>query len=170
MAELFEKLGINWSLFLAQLVNFVLLFLLVKRFLFLLLGKILTRRQQDVVKLVSDQQEAKDKALEAKSYYLTSVQQALQEAQKIIHEATEASEKKSALLLAEARAELAKLQARHQTQLAHEVEEAREKLLQESVTIALNLSEKVLRHELKDKKEYQKALLKELETTISARL
>lgn len=170
MAELLEKLGINWSLFIAQLVNFILLFLLVRRFLFLPLGKVLLQRQQDVVKLASDQEAVKEKELAAQSHYLTSVQQAKQEAQKIIQDATQASEKKSSQLLADTRLELARLQEQHQAQLAHEVEEARARLLQESVVIAINLAEKILRHELKDTASYQKALLQELETTVSAKL
>ncbi len=168
MAELLEKLGVNWPLFLAQFVNFILLFLVVRRFLFLPLGKVLDKRQQDVQKLVNDQAAVEEKARQAEAHYMTSVQQAKKDAQKIIQAATDASEKKSNLLLAEARAEIARLQEQHQAQLAHEIEQSRARLLQENVMIAINLAEKILRRELKDKKAYEQALLEELVSTASS--
>jgi F-type H+-transporting ATPase subunit b len=59
MGELLEKLGVDWRLLIAQLVNFLVLFFLLKKFLYKPVLDLLERRQQKIADGMRDADAAK---------------------------------------------------------------------------------------------------------------
>lgn len=61
MDELLHKLGIDWRLLIAQLVNFLILFVLLKKFLYKPVLDLLERRQQKIADGMRDADAAKER-------------------------------------------------------------------------------------------------------------
>lgn len=61
MSELLTKLGVDWRLLIAQLVNFLILFFLLKRFLYKPVLDILERRRQRIADGVRDADAARER-------------------------------------------------------------------------------------------------------------
>ncbi|HSX57674.1 MAG TPA: F0F1 ATP synthase subunit B [Candidatus Saccharimonadales bacterium] len=92
--EIFKEFGVNWILLLAQIVNFTILLLLLKRFLYKPILKVLDERKAKVAQSLKDAE-----AIEKRMQDLTIEQQ------KILDQAKEEANK----LIAEAKAEAKEL-------------------------------------------------------------
>lgn len=163
MLELLEKLGIQWTLFIAQLVNFLLLFLILRKFLFAPLGKVLTQRKSDTQKLLSDQEDMIKKQENTKKESEAILHTAQKEAKELLVKAEEIAQEKTNSMIAKTTSQLEALHADHEKKLAQEIETAKKDLIKDSTDIAILLATKILKNEMKDSAQYKNVLASELE-------
>lgn len=103
MSELLKRLGINWHLFLAQIINFLILLFLLKKFLFRPLLNLLQKRTQIIENSLKKAQEIEKNLQEAQTQKENIILEARQLAQEIIKEAREEGERQKAAIVEEAR-------------------------------------------------------------------
>ena len=145
MNELFAAFGINWKLLLVQAINFSLLLVVLWRFLYTPLLRIIDERQKKITEGVKTAEEATLKLEHARAESEQIVGKADREAETIVAQArTQASEKGSELLKdAEARA------ARMLSDAAGRAEESKRQALLESereiARAAMLAAEKILK-------------------------
>lgn len=157
--QLFEQLGIDPLLLSAQVLNFLLVLLILWRFLYRPILKILKNRRETIAKSLK---EAKEISAELKV--------ADQKAKKIISEATD----KSQVILAQGEKELAERRVekmrladneaaqifkRAEQALKDEKLKAKKELEEQTVDLVLQASQKVIQQSLDEKK--QRALIKQ---------
>jgi len=87
MNAIIENLGINWKLFLAQIVNFAIVFFVLRRFVFRPIQEVLDRRENTIKKGLDDAKEAESNLLMAESKYKEKLEEARIEGNKIIADA-----------------------------------------------------------------------------------
>lgn len=115
-----EKLGINWGLLIAQLFNVILLVVLLSRYLYQPVLKILNERTQRIQEGLRDAEQVKQQLANAKRDYDAEIAKARQEAAGVLAQAQERARTQEAEIIAQARAEADRLRS-----------EAREQALQE---------------------------------------
>lgn len=106
------QLGINGPFLLAQIINFVILFLLLRRFLYPPLLKMLDARKQRIADGLAAADVARREAEAERSRLMSQIDAERTEAQKRIAEASSQAERVKADILAEARREAEELKAR----------------------------------------------------------
>ncbi len=79
-----KNLGINWKIFLAQLINFGIVFFVLKKFAFSPIQKVLKERQTNIKKGLDDAEKATSELNMAKEKYKEEIKRARTEANKII--------------------------------------------------------------------------------------
>ncbi len=87
-----ENLGINWKMFLAQVINFGIVFLVLKKFAFGPIQRVLEERKQKAAKGIEDAQKAETALMMAETQQKEKIEKARIEANKIIAEAQKTRE------------------------------------------------------------------------------
>ncbi len=87
MSEMLTKLGINWEGFIAQLVNFTILFLILRFFAWKPISAALEQRRQKIEKGISDAQRADEKLAEIQTERDEVITEARKEASQIVEDA-----------------------------------------------------------------------------------
>lgn len=163
MAELFEKLGVNWTLFVAQLVNFLLLFFLLKKFIFGPLQALLLKRQSDAKKILVDQKDILQQQMQMKTLSEQVAKKAQDDAQDLLAKAEAIAEKNGEKLMTAAREQVEHLQQQHEKKMAHEIEVARQSLAKETLSLAMLMAAKVMKDTVNNQAHYEKILAEELD-------
>jgi F-type H+-transporting ATPase subunit b len=91
--ELLSKLGIDWRLFLAQIVNFLILLFILYKFLYKPVLGLLQRRTAQIEKSLADAKKIEENLKKAEEERLVQLVEARREAQQIIEEAKKEGEK-----------------------------------------------------------------------------
>lgn len=162
MVDLLEKLGVNWTLFIAQLVNFCLLFLILKRFLFKPVQSMLQKRTLDAEKLLSDQKKVALLLEESQKNAQAILQKAQKDAQELLTKAEELAQANTDSLIAETTVQLEQMEIRHKEKMVQQMDEARKALKKETVTLVLLMLSKILKKANHDQANYEKMLQEEL--------
>lgn len=146
MGDLLEVFGINWKLLLVQAINFGVLLVILWKFLYTPVLKLIDERREKIAEGVKTAEEAARKLSESETRGKDIVASASRDAEKIVATARERAEEKGTELLraaetraeavlkdAEARAEEAKRQALKQSEreIARAAMLAAEKILRE---------------------------------------
>lgn len=100
-----EGLGINLGYLLSQIVNFVLLLVILRMFLYKPIVNMLDRRREKITTDLQEADKARSQAEAAKQEYEKQLDEAREERRSIVAQATEQAEKMKEDILAEARAE-----------------------------------------------------------------
>ncbi len=139
------------------IVNFGLLLLLLRLFLYKPISKMLAERQNTIAESLAQAEQARTDALAAKDQIAAQIEQANLEAETIIAKATQNGEQLKKQILAEARQEAQAIQAKTQADLDRYREEIRHNLQQEAVALAIKTAGQILAEEINQEK--QKSLL-----------
>lgn len=107
--DLLNKLGIDWRLLIAQIINFVILLLILKKFLYKPILKVLDDRSKKIDKSLKDAQKIESNLAEAKSEKEKEVLAGKMEANQIVEKAKEDSEKLKKEKVAETKKEIEKI-------------------------------------------------------------
>ncbi len=128
--EILGKLGIDWRLLLAQLVNFTLLLFVLHRFLYRPLLSALQKRTETIEKSIKDAQAIEKNLKETEQLQSEILAKAKREAQSLIQEAEKRAEQKRQTLLEKTKEDVANVVADAKRQIAAEkdgmLEHARE--------------------------------------------
>ncbi len=153
MDNLFLSLGympfisIDWTI-IAQLLNTLILFLVLKKLLFGRVKQIIDARQAEVDKMYSDADAAMTEADRLKNLYADSVAGARDEAQRIVADARKTAEDQSEAILDEARTAASNMLAKAESEIASEKKKAVNEIKDEISDIAIMIAEKVVEKEI----------------------
>ena len=153
MGDLIHKLGIEWKLLLAQIVNFVILFIVLKKFLYKPLINLMNRRQQKIAEGLEKAKMGEEefaKIAELKERELAKIQK---EAEGLIQKAKEIGDKKQQEILKEAEEKTRKIVEEARGRIEIEKEKMLKELRSDIANLVVNATEKVLREKLDEAKE-----------------
>jgi len=112
-----EGLGINLGYLISQIVNFVLLLIILRQFLYKPIVGMLDRRSEKIRTDLQEAEEARSKAEAARQEYESQLEQARDERRSIVAQATEQAEKMKEDVLAEARTEAQEMVTKTQEEM-----------------------------------------------------
>lgn len=151
--EALANLGIDWKLLVAQVVNFVVVLLVLKRFAYQPMLKLLDERTAKIERGLADAKEATQKLAAMEEEEKAILMEARLEAKRILAAAGESAQKRQALSLAETETRVKKLLSESEMKSA----EAQKKMLDEAKSelagTVLLAVEKVLREKMDATKE-----------------
>lgn len=154
-----EMFGLDWKHFVAQLVNFLIIFWLLSRYVFKPLIKKLDERTIKVEQSLKNSKEIEEKLHSAEAARKAEIEKARLEGQQIVSNAQKAAEQTKDMIIAQAKASSEKMLE----QTKKELENQKEKLLIEvreaAATMVVAATEKIIREKLDPKKDEQ--LIKE---------
>jgi F-type H+-transporting ATPase subunit b len=139
-----EGLGINLGYLISQIINFVLLFIILRVFLYKPIVGMLDRRREKIATDLQEAEEARSKAEAVKQEHEKQLEQAREERHSILAEATEQAEKMRAEILAKARSEAQEIITKTQDEMEYERRQALLAAQDQIVDLALTAAAKVI--------------------------
>jgi F-type H+-transporting ATPase subunit b len=137
-------LGLNPLLFLAQLVNFGILYYILNRFAFPALRKTLDARTATIREGIANAEEAKQSLARANEQAQGIIQQAQQRGQQIIADATTNGERLRVQFENEAKARAVEVAEQNRRRMAQEEAQARNALRQQVADLAISAAGRVV--------------------------
>ena len=137
-------MDINPSTAIFAIINFIVLVVVLKVFLYKPVCNMLDNRKQEVVNNLNSAEEAKLEAQKLRDEYAAQIQNARAEAQEIINQAAKIGEQTKADIVTEAREEAARLTAKAQDEIAREKTEALNEIRNEIADLAVLAASKVV--------------------------
>ena len=146
--EYLSIISVNFWQIVISLVNLLIIFLILKKFLFKPVQKVMTERRSQVDRMYSDADESRSAANEMKQEYEQRLANARQEADTMIRTATQTAQQKGDQIVADAKA-----QASHVKQKADaEIELQKQQMLKdvqgEISDLAVSIASKVVEKEV----------------------
>lgn len=151
MLQSLDVISINLWQILISLANLVILFLLVKKFLFKPVKKLFAQRQAELDHQYAAADAAKKQAEEHKTAWEQKLQTANAEADSIIQDATETAKYRAAQIVEDANAKAAGIQSRAEAEALLTQKRAEEEIKKEIVDVSSALAEKMLEREINEK-------------------
>lgn len=150
MLQSLDVISVNILQILISLANLVILFLIVKRFLYKPVKKVLEARKKAIADQYSDADAALKNAIDAKKTWAKKVADAEDEAEAIVADATRKANQRAVDLVAQAQNKAIQIekQAEQEAKLSYRKAEAQMK--EEMVSISAALTEKLIGRELKE--------------------
>src|SRR3989338_4328594 len=155
MNELMTKLGIDWRLFIAQLVNFVVLIAVLYRFAYKPVLTLLEKRRVRIEKSLEEAQRIEEESKRMEQLKMQKVEEAKREAAAVLEDAAKKAEAAQQATLATTRVESEKIVMKAKQQIAHERGELLKGVQGEAAELVASAVEKVLKEKMdgeKDKK------------------
>ncbi|GIW62962.1 MAG: hypothetical protein KatS3mg090_0788 [Patescibacteria group bacterium] len=164
-----EQLGINYKLLLAQLINFVLLFYIFKKFLAKPFSEFVKKQKQREKIQEEYEQKLAELDLEKEKILNATRKKAKETADQLIHEAVKSAEELKKRLTEEVKKEVQLEKEKLMKELETEKESFEKELKQNILNLSLKLTEETLKEFMTEerKKEYQKLLIKNLDKTVN---
>jgi F-type H+-transporting ATPase subunit b len=152
---LLGTLGINWKLFIAQLVNFSIVLFVFWKWVVKPLGKALTDRQERIESGLKNAEYMKQEKKNFEEWKKSEMQKVRSEADQIIQSTTANAEKMKNETVAAAQAQAAKLIEQTKASIQQEKDQVLREAKQEIATLVVAASEKILRAKLDNKKDHE---------------
>ncbi|HYE22217.1 MAG TPA: F0F1 ATP synthase subunit B [Verrucomicrobiae bacterium] len=147
-------LGINWKLFLAQLVNFGIVLFVFWKWIVKPLGKTLSDRQEKIEAGLKNAETTERERKEFETWKAQEMKKTRNEAEEIIKSATDTAGKMKQEILGEAQKQSEKMM--EQTKLSIESEKTKmlKEVKEEVASMVVIATEKIIRHKLDPKKDH----------------
>lgn len=155
-----EGLGINWKILIGDLINFVILFFLLKKFVFTPFFAVLKKRQEKIESGVKKSEEAEKSLQRIRELEIDVKEAGEKKSREIIKEAQGLAEKRKQDILAQAETEKEKILLAAKETAKKEIEQEKEKQKKETIDLSFLLAEKFLKEKI-DRQQDEK-LLKEI--------
>ena len=162
MELLLEKLGIELHILIAQIINFLVLLFILRRFLYRPLIKFLDKRKGIIEKGLNDAQKAKEELSKIQTVKEEKIIEGEKEADKIIEKSKKTAEQKSGLILKEAQEKSEGIIKEAKQMAEEEKKEAKQKLKEEIRDLVFLASSKILEKNI-DPKENEKIINRQLD-------
>lgn len=162
--ELFNALGLNVKILLAQLVNFAVLFFVLYRFGYKPMLKFLDDRKDKIEKGIVDAEKAQEKLAQMTEDEKNIIKEAKKEALVLIEKARIDADEKRNGILKKAKEEIGKVIDTEKAKMQIEKAETLKEIKREAAELIIVAMEKVLEAKLEDKndKELIKKIVKDL--------
>jgi F-type H+-transporting ATPase subunit b len=164
--ELISKLGIDLKLLLAQIVNFVILFFILKKLLYKPLLNVMDKRKKMIEKSVEDAKKIEEQVLKIADEKTKVLSDASKEAMAVLEQAKKDGEEERKKALEKARKEISGLADRYRGELATEKAKMLDELKAEIAGMIVSASEKIMRKEFSkdDQHRLEKAIKEEVKS------
>lgn len=147
--EGFESfVGVNFWNALFTLINMIITFLFLKKFLFKPVKKMIDDRQQEIDGMYADAASAKEQANALQSQYSARIAEAGAEASQLIQEASKTAQARGDEIVRSAQADAAALLAKAERDIALEKKKAMNDMKDDISGVALSIAEKVVEKEI----------------------
>jgi F-type H+-transporting ATPase subunit b len=153
MSELLTKLGIDWKLLIAQVVNFLVLLFVLWKFAYGPVLAMLDKRQKKIEKGLKDADEAHQKLAESEEKQKEILKKARTEAKEIIEKAHIQEEKSKSEMAAEAKAQAEKIIASAKDQIEQEKNKMLSEVKSEIGALVVSAAEKIIVEKIDEKKD-----------------
>lgn len=151
--------GLDWKLFIAQLINFLIVLFVLWRWVFTPLGKKLNERSEKIEQSIKHAQQVEEKLKETEAQRSQTLSQARDQAASIITGAQKAAEQTKEQILSEAKKSGEKLIVQAKAEIDSQKEKAMSEIRAEAANMVVLATEKILRQKLDPKKDAE--LIKE---------
>lgn len=148
MGQFEAFLGVNPWTALFTLLNFIALFLVLKKFLWGPVMNMIAQRQQEIDSLYADADEAKAQAEQLRVDYESKLADAKQTGDRIVKDATARGQQRQEEILRQANAEADALRRKAESDIAREKKKAIDDARSEIAGLAVDIAEKVVGHSL----------------------
>jgi F-type H+-transporting ATPase subunit b len=142
--ELLDKLGIDWRLLIAQLINFLILVLILYKFLYKPVLKMLDGRKEKIEKGLRDAEQLGVELEKTKELQAAEIQKAKQEARAIVEEAEKRAEAAGMETKSKTKAEVEKLITVAKNQMIEEKIKMMAEVKKEAAELVIAVAEKVV--------------------------
>ena len=144
-----EIISVNiWSI-LVSLANLLIMFLILKRFLFKPVQKMMAARKQQVDQIYQDAKENRDSAINMKQEYEARLATAREEADGLVRNAVQTAQRKGDAIVAEAKSQASHLKQKAEQEIAQEKKQMLQDVRGEISDIAVSIASKVVEREVK---------------------
>lgn len=145
-----DIISVNVWQILISLCNLLILFLVIKKFLFAPVNRIFEARRADIDKTYAEAEEARNEAESARTSYEEKLSAVREEGGAILRDAKARAERLSEDIVTEARAEADTLRARAEADILQEKKKARAELHDEISSLSVELAGKILKKEINE--------------------
>jgi F-type H+-transporting ATPase subunit b len=143
-----EQLGIDGRWFISQLVNFIVLLIILQRFLYKPVLNMLHQRQERIRESMDYAERVKQEAARAQEDYQKKIEESHREGQAIIGQATQQAERAREEILARAQEEAKEIKAKAATDVEYERKRVMAELRDQVAELAILAAGRVLGKEL----------------------
>lgn len=147
-AQTLDVISVNLWQILISLANLVILYLLLKKYLFKPVHKFLAARKEEVENLYGEAEEAKEQAQHDKTVYEDKLAAADSEAREVVRSAMTKANEMSDEILADTGREVARMKARAEADIAQERKRAANALKDDVADLSMEIAEKVIGREI----------------------
>lgn len=145
-----DVISVNLWQIVISLANLVIIFLIVKKFLFKPVEKVLAKRQSEIDKQYENAAMAEKQATENKDAWEMKMKSAKDQAEEIIKDAEFAAENRGEKIIAQANEKADAIVRRAEKDAELEYKKSEEKIKQEIVGVSAAIAEKILDREIKE--------------------
>jgi len=153
MSELLTKLGIDWKLLIAQIVNFLVLLFVLWKFAYGPIVAMLEKRQKKIEKGLKDAEEAHKKLEESAELQKDILKKARIEAKDIVEKAYMQAEKSKSELAAEAKVQAEKIIVSAKAEIEQEKQKTIAEIKSEIGGLVVAATEKIVGEKIDEKKD-----------------
>lgn len=153
-AGIVGTLGLKTEIFVAQLVNFLIILIVLWRWAYKPLIKVLEDREARIKKGLEDADNVAVRLSDIEKEHAAMLRTAREEASQVIKEAHGIGEEKREELLAKSREEISKLVTDARKKIAEERQEAADQLKKEISALVITTAEMVLKEKIDAKKDF----------------
>ncbi len=146
-----EVLGLNWKLFIAQLINFSIVLFVLWKWAFKPLGKKLQERTEKIEKSLKDAQEIAEQREKAEKFRISEMEKAGKDADKLIANAETAAAALKDKIVGEAKSQAEKMLEQVKKQSEHEKEKMLKEFKEQAAEIVVSVAEKIILSKLDSK-------------------
>ena len=144
-----DVISVNFWQMLISLANLLILFLILKHFLFRPVQRILAKRDEELKGLYTDAEKAKDEAERARDEYGARLAEADAEAEELLRRAEAKASERSEEIVTEARGEAEVLLRRAEREIAQEKKKALGEIKSEISELSLAIAEQIVEREIR---------------------
>ncbi|MBQ7655001.1 MAG: F0F1 ATP synthase subunit B [Clostridia bacterium] len=146
-----DIISINIWNTLISLLNLLLIYWIMKKFLFARVQKVMNERRQQVDKIYSDADESRTSANQMKQEYETRLASARQEADTLIKTASQTAQRKSDQIVAEANTQASHVKQKAEEEIAQQKKQMLQEIRSEISELAVDIASKVVEREINQK-------------------
>lgn len=153
--EVLGTLGINWKLFIAQLINFGIVLFIFWKWVVKPLGSTLTKRQERIEEGLKNADRMVDEKKKFEDWKTSEMKKVRNEADHILRTTTDTANKIRQETIVEAQAQAGKLMQQARASMESDKIALMQEAKQEIATLVVAASEKILRNKLDPKKDHE---------------
>lgn len=143
-----ESLGIDWQVVIAQAISFLVLVMLLLKYMFKPIESMFQQRQNQVKKSIADAEEQREHAASLRQLYEGHLANIADEARAKMDQMIKDADVQTTRMIAAANVEIHDMQERNRTQMALDYAHLRQQLREEVTNIAITAATKVLRTQI----------------------
>ena len=153
MSELISKLGIDWKLLIAQIVNFLVLLFVLWKFAYGPIIAMLEKRQKKIEKGLKDAEDAHKKLAESEERQKEILKKARTEAKVIVEKSRKQAEKAKSEIALEAKLQSEKIITDAKAQIEQEKQKTIAEIKSEIGSLVVSATEKIVGEKIDEKKD-----------------